>query len=124
MGQLPKSGLTELVLMSWNDLGMRVSEGAVVPDILRSPWVIDSSNNTSHTQRNGISLSHLGNKDKHQERSGIEVSDGQFSEEQITTEIGETDFMDGPLSVGRVVVLAAVVLLSESLSVVGEDVCD
>ena len=34
LGKLPESGLTELVLMSWNDLGMRVSEGAVVPDIL------------------------------------------------------------------------------------------
>lgn len=32
--------------------------------------------------------------------------------------------MDGPLSVSGVVVLAAVVLLSESLSVVSEDVCD
>ena len=32
--------------------------------------------------------------------------------------------MDGPLSVGGVVVFAAVVLLGESLSVVGEDVCD
>ncbi len=32
--------------------------------------------------------------------------------------------MDGPLSVGGVVVFAAVILLGESLSVVGEDVCD
>ncbi len=110
--------------MSGNDLAMGVCEGTVVPDILSSPWIVHSINDTSHTQWNCVGFSHLSYKHEHQERSCVEVSDWELSQKQIASKIGKADFVDGPFSVGSVIVLATVILLRESLSVVGQDVCN
>ena len=69
-------------------------EGTIVSDVLSSPDIGHSRDDTLKSQRNGVGFSHLGNEDEHQERTSVKVSDGDFSEEKITSKIGKTNFMN------------------------------
>ena len=44
-----------------------------------------------------------------------------LSQEQISSHIGQTDFMDRPLSVGSVVILTTEVFIDECFSIVSEN---
>ncbi len=101
---------------------MRVSEGSIISDFLSSPDVRNGSEDSLKSQGSGVGFSHLCDKDEHEERTSVEVSDGDFSQEKIASEVGKSDFVDAPVSVDGVVVFATVILLDEIFPVVIEDV--
>ena len=104
---------------------MRVSVSTIIPDILMTPDIRrDTENTLLPGERHGVGFAHLGNEDKHDKRTSVEVPDGQFSQKEIATEIGESNFMDGPFSEGSVVIFATVILLNESFFVVVGDVLE
>lgn len=74
----PQSGFAQFIVVGWNDLSMRISEGSVVSEGLSSPDIRDSGEDTSKIQRYSVGFSHFGDEDNHQEGSGIEVSDGDL----------------------------------------------
>lgn len=103
---------------------MRVVESVIVSDVFAGPVIRDGADDALKSEGYGVGFGHLGNKDEHGEAAGVEVSDGEFSQKEIATQVSETDFVDRPFSVDGVVIFASVVFFYKGFSVVGEDVLD
>jgi hypothetical protein len=104
---------------------MRVSVSTIIPDILMTPDIRgDTENTLLPGERHCVGFTHLGNEDKHDKRTSVEVSDRQFSQKEIATEIGESNFMNGPFSEDSVVIFPTVILLNEAFFVVVGDVLE
>jgi hypothetical protein len=104
-------------------LGTGVSESTIIPDILVTPDIrSDTENTLLPGESHGVGFAHLGNEDKHDKGTSIEVPDGQFSQQEISSHISESNLMNGPFPIGGVVIFATIILLNEAFSVVGGDV--
>lgn len=58
------------------------------------------------------SLSDFGEKVEHNPCSGIEISDGEFSENQIRQSVTETELLDSPFSPESMITLTSMILIN------------
>lgn len=103
---LPQSFFWELAIQCWGS-----------PEVMGFPGSIVFNRFLGILIRNSIksfqaSFSDFGEKVEHNPCSGIEISDGEFSENQIRQSVTETELLDSPFSPESMITLTSMILIN------------
>jgi hypothetical protein len=110
--EFPQSFLRESVVQGGRSSVLQSVINTIILDGLVGPLILHN------VQTFQVGFGNLAEESKHDPASGVEVSDGKFSQQEIRSNETKTEFLNGPLSPISVVSFACVIFINKIRHVV------